>query len=85
MLSSGAGHAPALSVPLSDLPSSPGSSCPQLEPVRDDRTGSAVSFTGTNWLGDATDLSIGTHAICPTGDSKGDLAKDARLRGEVPS
>jgi hypothetical protein len=51
----------------------------------EDRTGSAVSFTGTNWLGDATDLSIGTHAICPTGDSKGDLAKDARLRGEVPS
>jgi len=42
MLSSGAGHVPALSVPLPGLPSSQESGCPQLEPARGELE--AVSF-----------------------------------------
>ena len=43
MLSSGAGHVPALSGPLSILPSSQGSGCPSLPPARGDEL-EAVSF-----------------------------------------
>jgi len=43
MLSSGAGHVPALSGALSTVPSSQGSSCPPLPPVRGDEL-EAVSF-----------------------------------------
>jgi len=43
MLSSGAGHVPALSGPLSTVPSSQGSGCPPLPPARGDEL-EAVSF-----------------------------------------
>ncbi len=43
MLSSGAGHVPALSGPLSTPPSSQGSGCPPLPPARGDEL-EAVSF-----------------------------------------